>query len=346
VRQVWIARSGPPEVLEVREADDPLPGSGEVRIRVEAAGVNFADVMGRLGLYPDLPPLPVVPGYEVSGRVDAVGDGVETDWVGRDVLAMTRFGGYSDVVCVPEIQAFARPPKLSALEAAAFPVNYLTAYQLLVVMGGLKTGETVLIHSAGGGVGIAAIQIAHGLGATVVGTASAGKHGFLKSLGVEHLIDYTTEDFVARTLEITGGRGVELAIDAVGGPSFAKSYRCLAPTGRLGMFGMSAAASGKRRSWLRLARTLLSLPWWRFNPAALMDANKGVFGVNLGHLWDEQDRVTRWMEDLLERVRHPHAEDDVMLSPVVAASFPFERAAEAHHYIQDRRNVGKVLLTP
>lgn len=346
MRQIWIPRAGPPEVLELREAEDPLPGPGELRIRVEAAGVNFADIMGRLGLYPDLPPMPVVPGYEVAGVVDAVGDEVETDWVGRSVLSMTRFGGYSDVVCVPEHQAFARPEKLSALEAAAFPVNYITAYQLLVVMGGLRAGETVLVHSAGGGVGIAAIQLARGIGARVIGTASAGKHEFLRSLGVDDLIDYRTEDFEARTRELTAGRGVELAIDAVGGRSFLKSYRCLAPTGRLGMFGMSSIAPGKRRSLWTVLRTLGSLPWWRFNPRALMDANKGVFGVNVGHLWDEQDRVIRWMEDLLARVREPHAEDDVLIRPVVDRSFPFEEAAAAHHYIQDRRNVGKVLLVP
>jgi NADPH:quinone reductase-like Zn-dependent oxidoreductase len=346
VRQIWIPKAGPPEVLELREADDPLPRAGEVRIRVEAAGVNFADIMGRLGLYPDLPPMPVVPGYEVAGVVDAVGDGVETDWFDRNVLAMTRFGGYSDVVCVPEHQAFTRPEKMSALEAAAFPVNYLTAYQLLVVMGGLKAGEAVLIHSAGGGVGIAATQLARGIGARVIGTASAAKHEFLRSQGVEHCIDYTCEDFEARTRDVTGGRGVELAIDAVGGPSFMKSFRSLAPTGRLGMFGMSSIAPGKQRSLWQVLRTLGSLPWWRFNPRTLMDANKGVFGVNVGHLWDEQDRVTRWMEDLLERVRHPHAEDDVLIAPVVDSTFPFERAAEAHHHIQDRRNVGKVLLVP
>src|SRR3990172_9443052 len=148
MRQIWIPRHGPPEVLELREERDPLPRPGELRIRVEACGVNFADVMGRLGLYPDLPPLPVVPGYEVAGRVDAVGDDVEADRIGRDVLAMTRFGGYPDVVCVPEAQVPARPEGMNARPGAALPVNYLTAWQLIVVMGSLGAGETVLVHSA------------------------------------------------------------------------------------------------------------------------------------------------------------------------------------------------------
>jgi len=145
MRQVWITKFGPPEVLTVRQAPDPEPKPGEVRIRVEASGVNFADIADRVGLYPDLPPVPVVPGYEVSGRIDAAGTGVDSSWIGRDVLAMTRFGGYADVVCVPVNQVFARPPGMSALEAAAIPVNYFTAWQLVVVMGALKRGETVLV---------------------------------------------------------------------------------------------------------------------------------------------------------------------------------------------------------
>ena len=195
MRQIWITKAGAPDVLVVKEAPDPQPRSGEMRIRVAASGVNFADILGRMGLYPDLPPIPVVPGYEVGGRVDAVGEGVDASWVDREVMAMTRFGGYSDVVCVPENQVFIRPAGMSAFDAAAIPVNYFTAWQLLVVMGGLKQGETVLIHSAGGGVGVAATQIAKHIGARVIGTASAAKHAELRALGVDHLIDYRTEDF-------------------------------------------------------------------------------------------------------------------------------------------------------
>jgi NADPH:quinone reductase-like Zn-dependent oxidoreductase len=192
MRQIWISKGGPPEVLVVKEEADPQPGPGEMRVRVDASGVNFADVMGRLGLYPDLPKIPVVPGYEVAGRVEAVGGGVDARWVGRDLFALTRFGGYADVVCAPQAQVFPRPQGMSAQEGAAIPVNYLTAWQLIVVMGGLKSGETVLIHSAGGGVGIAATQIAKHIGAKVIGTASAAKHGELRALGVDHLIDYRT----------------------------------------------------------------------------------------------------------------------------------------------------------
>jgi NADPH:quinone reductase-like Zn-dependent oxidoreductase len=340
MRQIWIPRAGPPEVLEVREAADPRPGPGEVRVRVEAAGVNFVDVSARLGTYQDCPPMPVVVGYEVAGRIDEVGAGVEGLPVGTDVLALTRFGGYSDVVCVPTAQIFERPPGMDARTGAAIPVNYLTAWQLVVVMGGLSAGETVLIHSAGGGVGVAVTQIAKRRGATVIGTASAGKHDFLREMGVDHCIDYRTEDFAARVGEITRGRGVELALDAVGGASFGKSYDSLAPTGRLGMFGLSSGTTGKETSRLGFLRAVLQMPWLKFHPPGLMNANKGVFGVNLGRMWHEVDRLRPWMEAIVglwaERV----------VAPVVDRTFPFAEAAAAHHYLQDRRNRGKVLLEP
>jgi len=340
MRQIWITKAGGPEVLQIREAPDPSPAAGEVRIRVEASGVNFADIMGRMGLYPDLPRMPVVPGYEVSGRVDAIGAGLDADWVGRDVMALTRFGGYSGVVSVPVHQVFSRPPALPAMEAAALPVNYFTAWQLLVVMGGLKPGETVLIHSAGGGVGIAATQIAKHIGATIIGTASAAKHDELRQIGVDHLIDYTSEDFETRARAITGGRGVELILDPIGGESLKKGYRLLAPTGRIGIFGMSSAAPGKQRNLLGIVRTLARTPWLQFNPVSLMNVNKGVFGVNLGHMWNEVDRIRGWAGQIIDLA------SSGVLKPRIAQTFPFEQAADAHNYVQDRRNTGKVLLVP
>ncbi len=302
--------------------------------------MNFADIVGRLGIYADLPPMPVVVGYEVAGRVDELGAGVDQDWLNRDVLALTRFGGYSDVVCVPLAQAVQRPENMSAAVGAAIPVNYLTAYQLACVMGGLRAGETMLVHSAGGGVGIAAIQLALHAGAKVIGTASVGKHDYLKQIGVAHCIDYRTEDFEQRVMEITGGAGVELVLDAVGGKSFRKSFRVLAPTGRLGMFGISSAATGKTRSRLSFLKMAVSMPWFQFTPPSLINQNKGVFGVNLGHLWDEMPRVRAWLETILALYNQG------IVKPVIDAEFSFEDAAAAHHHIQDRKNIGKVLLIP
>ncbi len=340
MRQIWITKAGAPEVLMIKEAPDPAPRAGEVRVRVEASGINFADILARMGMYPDLPGIPAVVGYEVGGRVDAVGTGVDAAWVGRDVFALTRFGGYCDVVCVPEQQVFVRPQGMSAEHGAAIPINYFTAWQLIVVMGSLKAGETMLVHSAGGGVGIAAIQLAKHIGATVIGTASGSKHAQLRELGVDHLIDYRREDFEVRAREITGGRGVDLILDAVGGDSFKKGYRALAPTGRLGMFGISAAATGKQRNVVSLLSTLVKMPWLQFTPISLINENKGVFGVNVGHLWGEVDRIRGWAGQLLDLWAQG------VVQPQVARTFRFDEAAAAHHYIQDRKNLGKVLLVP
>lgn len=340
MRQVWITKAGRPEVLEVREAPDPTPQAGELRIRVEASGVNFADILARLGVYPDLPGLPAVVGYEVGGRVDAVGPGVDPQWIGRDVFAATRFGGYSDVVCVSEIQAFLRPADMSAQEGAALPVNYLTAWQLVVAMGGLKAGETMLVHSAGGGVGVAATQIAKHIGARVIGAASAWKHAELEKLGADHLIDARRDDLEKRVRDLTKGRGVELVLDPIAGASFKQSFRMLSATGRLGMFGVSSFVNAKERDLFNVVKSLLATPLFQFMPMTLINANKGVFGVNLGRMWDETDRLRLWAEEL-----HGLWEKGA-IRPRIDRTFSFEEAALAHHYIQDRKNLGKVLLTP
>ncbi len=338
MRQVWITRSGGPEVLAVREAPDPTPGPGQVRIRVAAAGVNFADVMARIGLYPDAPPLPCVVGYEVSGTVDALGGGVAAPPVGARVLALCRFGGYSDVVVVPAAQVAPVPEGLSLEAAAAIPVNYLTAFIMLVRLGNLQEGETVLVHAAAGGVGQAALQLATWRGAKVIGTASASKHERLRALGVAHCIDYHSQDFEAECKRLTSGRGVDLVIDAVGGASFRKSYRCLAPLGRLFLFGASSMATGERRSIVAALRGLLSMPSFRAIP--LMNANKGVFGVNMGHLWDEAGKLRAMLLQILALCESGH------VTPVVDRVLPFHEAGDAHAYLQAHRNFGKVLLTP
>src|SRR5919204_1764010 len=213
MRAVVIPRYGPPEVLEVREVPDPSVGSGEVRIAVKAAGINFADTMARVGLYPDAPKLPCVVGYEVAGEVETVGEGVEGFAVGDRVVGATRFNGHAELVSVPAEQVLALPKGVSFEEGAAFPVNYGTAYAALVIMGGLKADERVLVHAAAGGVGIAATQIARGIGAEIFGTASASKHDAIREQGVDHAIDYRTADFEDEVRRLTGGDGVDVIMD-------------------------------------------------------------------------------------------------------------------------------------
>jgi NADPH:quinone reductase-like Zn-dependent oxidoreductase len=338
MRQAVITRYGAPEVIELREAADPVPGPGEVRLRVRAAGVNFADVLARLGLYPDAPKPPMVVGYEVAGRIDAVGAGVTGFVEGERVVALTRFGGYADVVIVPAANCFRLPDELSDAEAASVPVVYLTAALALYRMAALSPGETVLIHNAGGGVGIAATQLARLRRATVIGTASAFKHTALRSFGVEHLIDYTTTSVSDEVRKLTKGRGVDVILDPLGGRSFLHSYRMLAPLGRLVMFGLSAAATGERRNLWKAF-----LAWQRsssFDPLSMINRNRGVFGLNLGHLWDERAQLTPIMQMLVAEMTAGR------LRPVVAKTFPLDKAADAHRFLQSRANIGKVVLTP
>ncbi len=337
MRQVVIPRYGPPDVFETRELPDPSPGDGEIRIRVRAAGVNFADVLARLGLYPDAPKPPLVVGYEVAGHVDAVGRSVVGLAEGDRVVALTRFGGYADTVVVPAAQAFHFPDALSDSEAAAVPVNYITAALALYRMAALAPGETVLVHNAGGGVGIAATQLARLRRATVIGTASAFKHAALRSFGVDHAIDYQHANVAEEVKTLTRGRGVDVILDPIGGRSFTASYRMLAPLGRLIIFGLSAAAPGERRNVWHAFQAWMSSA--RFDPLSLMNRNRGVFGLNVGHLWDERRQLAPLFEMLFSELRAER------LKPVVARTFPLERAADAHRFIQGRQNIGKVVLT-
>jgi len=337
MRQVWIPRIGGPEVLELREAADPEPGRGEARIRVHAAGVSFADIMARMGLYQDAPKLPAVVGFEVAGEIDKLGPDLDGPAPGERVLALTRFGGYSDRICVPVEQLRPIPDSLSFDAAAAIPVNYLTAWLMLVHLGNLHSGDRVLVHSVAGGVGQAAVQICRSRGAEVIGTASAPKHERLRELGVGHCIDYRNQDFEREVMRITAGKGVTIALDAVGGESFKKSYRCLEHLGRLYLFGVSSLAPGRKRSLYHALRGLIKLP--SFKSVALMQENRGVHGVNLGHLWHRPVLLGNMLSDILELV------EDGTLTPVVDSTFALEQASQAHERIQSRQNFGKVVLT-
>lgn len=338
MRQVWITRHGPPEVLQVRDAPDPNTKPGCVRIRVAFSGINFADIMARMGQYPDAPRVPCVVGYEVSGTIDAIGEGVNGFAPADRVVAMTHFSGYSDIVVVPAGQVFPLPNSYPLEKAAAIPVNYLTAWLMLVRMGNVKPGERALIHSIGGGVGQAALQICKWKGAEVIGTASAGKHDRLRQLGVQHCIDYTRADVRSEVRRITHGNGVDIVLDPIGGRSFRQGFQMLAPMGRLCMFGAFSTAPALRRRPLALAKGLLAMPW--FHPIPLINQNKVVMGVNLGHLWMQMEKLRADFQEILTLCGAG------TFDPAVDRVFPFEEAPAAHQYIQERRNFGKVLLRP
>src|SRR5438094_4397171 len=272
MRAVVTTRNGDAGVLKVEQRPDPVPQRDQVLIRVKAAGLNFADILARQGLYPDGPPKPCVMGYEVSGIVEAVGDGVDQNLIGKAVIAMTRFGGQAELLAVPRAQVFEKPDSLSFEQGAAIPVNYLTAWALLVTMGGLKPDEAVLIHNAGGGVGLAALDIAKHIGAKTFGTASTGKHEFLRARGLDHAIDYRKQDWLPVLMDLTQKRGVELVIDPLGGKSWKQSYRALRTTGRMGVFGMSVASASGLRGKLRALKAVAQAP--RFHPLSMMNRNR------------------------------------------------------------------------
>ena len=343
MRAVVLTGTGGPDVLRVEERPDPPVGPGEVRIAVKAAGINFADTLARVGLYPDAPATPCVLGYEVAGEIESVGNGAGRHAVGDRVMAPTRFGGQAELVVVPEDQALPLPERISFEQGAAFPVNYGTAHAALVIMGSLREGDRVLVQGAGGGVGIAATQICRNAGAEVFGTASPGKHEAIRAQGVTHAIDYRGLDFEQEVMRLTNGEGVDLVIDAQGPTSFRKDYRLLRPGGRLVMYGISEMSSDGRRDLPATLRALAKMPaatwpWWKSLTA--MNENKGVFGLNLLKWWDREGDIRRVTEPLMSDLEAGR------LEPVVAASFPFEQAGDAQRMIGERRNVGKVVLFP
>jgi len=334
VRAVVITKRGDPSVLQVQQLPDPpAPGPGQLRIAVRAAGVNFADHLARVGLYPDAPKLPAVVGYEVAGTVEAVGEGVTASRVGERVLAGTRFGGYAEIVNVAAHDSVALPDSLSFEQGAAVPVNYATAWAALHGYGSLRAGERVLVHAAAGGVGIAAIQFAKAAGAEVHGTASPGKHQKLAELGVDRAIDYRRDGW---------WRGLgpyDMVLDALGGTSLRRSYELLRPGGRLVGYGVSAMQQGEKRS-LRTAAPQALAMMRGFNLLDQLSESKAVIGLNMLRLWDDRGSLEPWITPLAEALR------DGTASPIVHAAVPFADAPRAHRILAARENIGKVVLVP
>jgi NADPH:quinone reductase-like Zn-dependent oxidoreductase len=341
MRATVVRRYGLPTVLETQEAPDPLPKAGEVLIRVKAIGVNFADLLQRMGIYPGTPKPPFIPGLEIAGVVEK---GIEGGRLpegeplrpGDAVVALSDFNAYAEWVAVPARHAFPLPTGMPFEDAAAIPVNYLTAYHSMVTMGNLQPGDRILIHSAAGGVGIAAVQLARSLHLAIFGTGGPGKQEYLRKMGVEHVIDYEKSDFVDVVHKFAPD-GIEMVMDAIGGKSLARSYRCLGPTGRLVVYGFSAAAGRKgKRSWLRGLTALLQTPW--FHPLKLMGQNVSVLGVNLGRLFPRSALLRRELDEIFRLYGAGK------IKPVIAKTFPLAQAAAAHQYIHDRKNIGKVIL--
>jgi NADPH:quinone reductase-like Zn-dependent oxidoreductase len=341
MRAAVIRRYGTPDVFAVQDVPDPQPKPGEILVRVKTIGVNFADLLQRIGVYPTAPKPPFVPGLEVAGIVEKVADGARSNdensfRPGDAVAALTNFNGYAEWVTIPAGLAFRLPAGMGFDDAAAIPVNYLTAYHSIVTMGNLLPGDRILIHGAGGGVGIAAIQIAKARGLKIFGTAGPSKQDTLRKLGVDHSIDNSKDNFVD-VIRKYAPDGVEMAMDPIGGKSFARSFDCLGSTGRLVIYGFStiANASGKR-SLIGGAKALVETP--RFNPLRLYQKNVSVIGVNLTGLLARPALMHAEMAEIFQMYAAGK------IKPIVGKRFPMQEAAAAHQFMHDRKNIGKVVL--
>jgi NADPH:quinone reductase-like Zn-dependent oxidoreductase len=338
-RVIRIESHGPPEVLVERQIPLPAPGPGEVHVRVEASGVNFADLVMRQGLYGSAPPRPYSPGFEVAGTIASAGSGVH-DWPpGARVVALMRYGGYARDVLVPTRNLFRYPESLTPVQAAAIPVNFLTAWFCLFESARAREGETVLILGAAGGVGTAAVQLAVAHGLRVIGAAGAReKLAFVTDeLGAVACVD-SHGDWETEVRDLVGERGIDVALDPLGGRATASCRRLLAPLGRLVFYGLSQAAPGKRANWLRAAWAWLRTP--RFHPLSFVEPNVGVLGVHLLHLDEKEHMLRPALEEIFRAV------EAGAVRPIVDRAFNLDRggAVEAHKYIHAHRNIGKIVL--
>ncbi|WP_299270341.1 quinone oxidoreductase family protein [Halorientalis sp.] len=318
-----ITEFGGNENVAVTDQEKPEPGAGEVRIEVRAAGINFADIMQRRGHYQGGPEPPYVPGMEVAGVVDAVGDGVGRD-VGDEVMGFVEEGGYAEYAIGNAAGLFDLPEDMSYEQGAGFAVQFLTAHNCLFEWGDMTEGEQVLIHAAAGGVGTAAVQLASNAGGEVFGTASTEeKLELAAELGCEHPIQYTEEDFVDEVDEITDGDGVDLVLDGIGSETTTESLKALTHFGRMVSYGAASGEPGQP------------------NTADLLFSNHTVIGYHLGQaMYRDPGRVFQAVPKLTGQLESGD------LEVIVGTSFELDDAAEAHQYIEDRKSSGKVVLTP
>lgn len=359
VKKIVIHRRGGYEQLRLEEHPRlPLP-RGHVRIAVEAAGVNYADCVVRMGLYKSARELvgwPITPGFEVAGTIAEVGDDVGDRREGDRVIAVTRFGGYADEVVVPSDQVFALPAGYTAIEAAGFPAVHLTAAYAIGTLAHAERGDWVLVHSAAGGVGTALVRLAKHRRCTVVGVVGAShKVDHARTAGADHVVDASTEP-LWRAAERLRPEGYDAIFDANGVSTLRQSYKHVAPTGRLVIYGFASmlpraharkprtlpTAGGEGRpfriNWLRLAFDWLRTP--RFDPFALTNDNRSVMGFNLSYLFDHLGLLHATMDELLTL-----ASAGVLPPPPVTA-YPLRDVAAAHRDLESGRTVGKLVLVP
>lgn len=343
MKLISIAKPGSFDRLRLVEAPDPKPLAGEVLVETRAVGVNFADVVVRLGLYPSAKKYvgwPITPGFEFSGEVAALGAGVEDLRVGQRVFGVSRFGGYASLVCVPRQQLFLVPEALTHSQAATFPTAFLTAYYALREILRVRPGAHVLVHAAAGGVGLAALQLARADGLVGIGVVGAShKREVALEYGAAHVIDKSTQALWSE-VERIAPEGLQLVLESNGAETLKQSYRHLCPTGRLVVFGFHSMLSrGRGRpNWLKLAFDFLRTP--RFHPLEMVNSNKGVVAFNLSYLFDQYALLNEAMTRMLSELERG------ILRPLPVTEHPLADAAGAHRALQSGKTTGKLALIP
>jgi NADPH:quinone reductase-like Zn-dependent oxidoreductase len=330
VKAIVLDRHGGPEVLRVRTVPDPTPGPGEVRVRVEAIGLNFAEVLSRKGLYGWAPPMPYTPGMEATGTIELLGPGVEQRAIGDRVIVGAQHGTYAEKIVVPVWQALPATAGFSIEENAAIAVNYLTAWVALIPT------DRVLVTAAAGGVGTAAVQIATRFGCAAAGLAgSDAKLDTIRALGAESAVNYRGADFEERLRAAAGRDRFDVVLELVGGEVFRAVWPVLAPFGRVVSAGFASLAL-KRWNPLSWLRTWRDLP--KADIRSLAPGSHGFMATHIGYLLNDPPLLARVWEELMSFVA-AHK-----IRPVVGATFAFEDIGEAHRLMESRRSVGKIVV--
>ena len=336
MRAITLDRHGGPEVMRVRVVPDPTPTTGEVRVHVEAIGVNYAEVLSRRGQYGWSPAMPYTLGMEATGTIDLLGAGVDRRAIGERVIVGAQHGAYAEKIVVPERQALPAIAGFSTEENAAFAVNYLTAWVALIEMARLRPADRVLVSAAAGGVGTAAVQIATRFGCATVGLAgSDAKLERIRALGAESAVNYRRDDFKECLSAAAGPNRFDVVLEVVGGEVFRAVWPVLAPFGRVVSAGF-ASLSLQRWNPLSWLRTWRDLP--KADIRSLAPASHGLMATHIGYLLADPPRLARTWKELMSFVTK-HG-----VRPVVGAVFSFDEMAEAHRLMESRQSVGKIVV--
>jgi len=338
MKAIFLVRYGDSkEAFDLREMTIPTPGKGEVIVKVEASGLNYADVMARRGLYKPTPPLPAILGYDVAGTIHAIGPGTEGLAVGQRVAAMTRFGGYAEYALAQSGAIIPLPDSMEPALATALATQASTAVYSAAFVTRLYPGDRVLVHAAAGGVGTILVQLAKAKGCIVYGSASPQKHEYLKEIGVDYPVDSHASDTIEEVKALLGGKNLDVVFDNVGGLSFKKGYRLLGPGGRIITYGAAAQNIGKKSSRLNSIRVGLGFGF--HSPIGLIGKSQSMLGVNMLAIGDHKPMV---LKEVMNEVGQLTREG--IIRPVLGKTFAAADIAEGHDWLESRKSTGKIAL--